>query len=179
LLWAIWRDPAEAFLFTLIAAMFLICGVALAQTPPTATEAFNLRIKCKELAEQKLDKLSFHPLSVADGDSIGMSANTIAAINGNAPEVIDAWQTSKYDPENNRCYVQIYKHTFVREPPFDRELLDLYDAQTDSLLAFANIENGKKVGMVFNKKQRKTASKNRGWDDAVAYMDEMLAGNRK
>jgi hypothetical protein len=153
--------------------------VALAQTPPTATDAFNLRIKCKELAERKLDNFSFHRLSVTDGDSIGMSADTIAAINGNAPEVLDAWQTSKYDSENGHCYVQLYKHTFVREPPFDRELLDLYDVQTDSLLAFANIENGKKVGMVFNKKHRKTASKNHGWDDAVAYMDEMLADNRK
>lgn len=151
----------------------------LAQTTLTATEASNLRIKCKELAEQKLDKLSYHPLSVADGDSLGMSADTIAAINSNAPEVLDAWQTSKYDPENSRCYVQIYKHTFVREPPFDRELLDLFDAQTDRLLAFANIEDSKKVGMVFNKKQRKTASKNRGWDDAVAYMDEMLADKHK
>ena len=86
----------EAFLLPLIAAMILFCGVALAQTPPTATEAFNLRIKCKELAERKLDNLSFHPLSVTDGNSIGMSADTIAAINGNAPEVLDAWQTSKY-----------------------------------------------------------------------------------
>jgi hypothetical protein len=160
------------------AVMILNCGVAFAQTPPTAAQASDLTIKCKEMAEQKLDNLRFHPLSVADGDSIGISADTIDAINSNAPEILDSWQASKYDPENSRCYVQIYKHTFVREPPLDRELLDLYDAQTNNLLAFANIENGKKVGMVFSKNHRKTTSHYRGWDDAVAYMDEMLADKR-
>ena len=32
-----------------------ICGAAFAQTPPTATEAFNLRIRCKEMADKKAE----------------------------------------------------------------------------------------------------------------------------
>ena len=40
---------------TLVAVLMLNCGAGLAQTPPTATEAFNLRIKCKQMADEKAE----------------------------------------------------------------------------------------------------------------------------
>ena len=41
------------------------------------------------------------------------------------------------------------------------------------------LDTVRKSGWFSTKKHRKTASKNHGWDDAVAYIDEMLADNRK
>ncbi len=37
----------------LLPSLLIVCG---AQTPPTATEAFNLRIRCKQMADQKADE---------------------------------------------------------------------------------------------------------------------------
>ena len=42
--------------------LLIMCG---AQTPPTATEAFNLRIRCKQMAEQKADELGRRIISRA------------------------------------------------------------------------------------------------------------------
>jgi hypothetical protein len=36
----------------LLPSLLIVCGLAVAQTPPTATEAFNLRIRCKQMADQ-------------------------------------------------------------------------------------------------------------------------------
>ncbi len=40
----------------LLPSLLIVCGLAVAQTPPTATEAFNLRIRCKQMADQKADE---------------------------------------------------------------------------------------------------------------------------
>jgi hypothetical protein len=40
---------------------------------PTATEVFNLRIRCKELAAEKFESLRTSPLSYEDGRSMGMT----------------------------------------------------------------------------------------------------------
>jgi hypothetical protein len=45
-----------------------------AQMPPTATEAFNLRIRCKEMAAAKLESFQTRPLSLADGVGYGRVA---------------------------------------------------------------------------------------------------------
>jgi hypothetical protein len=96
----------------------------------------------------------------------------------NVPEVVDAHYSSKYDPVNNRCYVEVYIHT--RTKRFDSEHRQLYDAQVDDLLAFAQIQNGKKSGMVFDhQNHRTTTDTNLGWDDANAYIDEMMLDKRK
>jgi len=169
----------------LIAAMMLNCEVGFAQTPPTATEAFNLRIRCKEMAEQKLDDLSFHPMSIADGASMGMSAANVAALNKQiTPEVLGSWQSSKYDAKNNRCYVQIYIHT--RKASFDIEHRQVYDAQKDDLLADAMIKNGEKSGQVYDEykgpwvppKDCRMCMSGWGWDAAIAYMDEIMTDKR-
>jgi hypothetical protein len=63
-------------------------GLAVAQTPPTATEAFNLRIRCKQMADRKA----------------GETADINAALKW---EVLESSGSSKYDATNNRCYILI------------------------------------------------------------------------
>jgi hypothetical protein len=147
---------------TFIAALMLNCGATFAQTPPTATEEFNLRIRCKEMAEQKLIDMQ--------------TSQTV--IEMNRVEVRGSWQSSKYDAKNNRCYIRIYIHRFIGKTSLDQEMHSIYDAQIDELLAFAQIENGKKVGMVFDKDHRTTTSDNFGWDDAITYIEKMIADRR-
>jgi len=48
----------------------------------------------------------------------------------------------------------------------------LFDGQTGEMLAFARIERGQKVGMVFDRQHRVTTRDNAGWDDANAYLEK-------
>ena len=47
------KKSATKFFAGLVAGLFVVS--AFAQTPPTATEAFNLRIKCKGMADEKAE----------------------------------------------------------------------------------------------------------------------------
>jgi hypothetical protein len=78
-----------ASLCVLSLLLFAVQGSA--QSPPTATEAFNLRIKCKEMSDKKAQEF-------IDMDS------------GLKWEMVFASNTSKYDPISNRCYGRIYAH---------------------------------------------------------------------
>jgi hypothetical protein len=103
----------KSLIVILLPLLGIVCG---AQTPPTATEAFNLRIRCKQMADQK--------------------AGELAA--GNAAlrwEVLQTLGSSKYDATNNRCYIHIYHH--IRKPGFENVVRQLFDAQVDDLLASA------------------------------------------
>jgi hypothetical protein len=166
----------------LIAAMMLNCGVGFTQTPPTAAEVFNLRAKCKVIADEKADSLEWHPLTIADGAALGWSVATVEAANKNREatlEVILSTNSSKYDAKNNRCYVEIFQHIKIGlHKEKEVQYRQIYDGQTDDLLAFAKVENGKKVGMVLDIQHRKTTDENLGWDDANAYIDEMMADKR-
>src|SRR5258706_16113477 len=100
------------------------------QPLPTATEAFDLRIKCKEMADQKAEAMSWHPLDPANAAQIGMSATAIAKLNEQTrPENISASHASRYDPKSNRCYVEIRSHT--RHRGLDIDSRQVYDAQID------------------------------------------------
>jgi hypothetical protein len=55
----------------------------------------------------------------------------------------------------------------------------LYDGQTREMLAFAQIQNGKKSGKVFDLYHRTTSFENAGWDDASEYIYAMMAGDRR
>jgi hypothetical protein len=88
-------------------------------------------------------------------------------------------QFSHYSPSTNRCYVEIrvqtgelneYSHRFGRY---------LYDGQTREMLAFAQIQDGKKSGKVFDLQHRTTSFENAGWDDASDYIYAMMAGDRR
>jgi hypothetical protein len=138
--------------------LLVVCG---AQTPPTATEAFNLRIRCKQMADQK--------------------ANDLAA--GNALlkwEIVQSSGSSRYDAINNRCYIHIYHH--IRKPGYEKVVRQLFDAQVDDLLADASIENGKKSGVIFDesyKGQRFFKDGDASWEGAVTCMNELMADPRK
>jgi len=166
---------------SLIVALLLIAsGQAGAQTPLTATEASNLRIKCKQMADQKADELAWHGLSVADGASMGMSAVDVARLNDEArPEVLESWSSSKYDAINNRCYVRIYQHT--RRESNDYELHQVYDAQANDLLAYAAITNGKKHGLILDQSYNgdRFIGGDDSWEAAIVYMYELMADPRK
>jgi hypothetical protein len=141
-----------------VALLLIASGQAVAQTPPTATEAFNLRIRCKQMADQK--------------------ANDLAA--GNALlkwEIVQSTGSSRYDAINNRCYILIYHH--IRKPGYEKVASQLYDAQVDDLLADASIENGKKGGVIFGYKDWGRLTGEASYDAAIHYMNEMMADPRK
>jgi len=167
----------------LLTAIVMGGSVAVAQTPPTATEAFNLRTKCKAMADEKADSLEIHPMTTADGAALGLSAASVEALNKNLDatrEVLLSSHSSKYDAKNNRCYVEIFEQKkYGKHKENEIQMRQIYDAKTDDLLAFAQIQNDKKVGMVFDPEHRRTADESFGWDDANAYIDEMMLDKRR
>jgi hypothetical protein len=50
--------PMRKSLIVVLPLVLVAGGLAVAQTPPTATEAFNLRIRCKQMADKKADELA-------------------------------------------------------------------------------------------------------------------------
>jgi hypothetical protein len=86
-------------------------------------------------------------------------------------------QASRYDPRTNRCYVELIVQ--AADKPTDYQHRVLYDGQTNGMLAFAEIHNGKKGGKVFDQQHRTTNLDNAGWDDASEYIDQMMAEDRK
>ena len=157
--------------FGLIAFMlFAVHGSA--QSPPTATEAFNLRIKCGKMSDERAQYFI---------ESDRMSEW----------EMVAAWNTSKYDPISNRCYGRIYAHTKKQKYGFDHETDQLYDLQINDLLAAAWIENGKKHGSIWNPDYKKpwfpscSAKecppdwRDQAWQAVENYMNEFMANPRK
>jgi len=141
--------------------VLIASGQAVAQTPPTATEAFNLRIRCKQMADQK--------------------ANDVNAINAALKwEIVQSSSSSKYDAINNRCYIHIYQH--IRKSGYEKVVRQLFDAQVDDLLADARIENGKKSGSIWDESyngQRYFKDGEAAWEAVGTYMDELMADPRK
>jgi hypothetical protein len=150
---------------------------ATAQTPPIATEAFNLLMRCKQMGEEKFQSLRSRPMTVEEGATIGWSPREVQSLNRNLPQEIHAHYNSKYDPINNRCYAEVFIQ--MRTQEFEMEVRQIYDVQVDDLLAFAQIQDGKKSGMVFDHQYRPTTDRGVGWDDATEYIDQMIAEDRK
>src|SRR5262249_1715942 len=59
-------------------------------------------------------------------------------------------QFSRYSPSTNRCYVEMRVQTGDLNESSDRFARYLYDGQTKEMLAFAQIQNGRKSGKVFD-----------------------------
>jgi hypothetical protein len=156
--------------FALSVILFAAHGVA--QSPPTATEAFNLRIKCKKMSDEKAQEF-------IDGNRMAKW------------EFAAASNTSKYDPISNRCYGRIYEHITKQNYHLDHENDQVFDLQTDDLMAVAVIENGKKHGSIFDPDYKKwwlpSCSANgcppdfgdKTWQAAEDYMNELMADPRK
>ena len=117
--------------------------------PPTATEVFNLRSTCADLGEQILE---------ASGGEIALGIS----------------QVSHYEPRTNRCYVEIIIQPAYITPGGQYFVRSLYDGQTREMLAYAKQEKGKWEGMVFDRQHQST-----GWDEANAYINKMMADDRK
>lgn len=88
-------------------------------------------------------------------------------------------QFSRYSPKTNRCYVEMRVQTIDPDEQSDRFAQYLYDGQTKEMLAFAQIQNGKKSGKVFDLHHRTTSFENSGWDDASEYIYAMMADDRR
>jgi hypothetical protein len=127
--------------------LLVLIAPAHSQTPPTAREAFNLRIKCKQMVAQNEQDMQ------EQRDRLGKLA----------PELSSSFSSSRYDPRANRCYGEFHYHENVRRASLDREVRALYDMQVDDMLAFWEIKNGKKNGMVFDHSHLTTTNKNIGW----------------
>ncbi len=87
-------------------------------------------------------------------------------------------QFSRYNPRTNRCYVEMRLETDDLNEHSRRLGQYLYDGQTREMLAFAQIQNGKKSGRVFDLNHRTTSFKNGGWDDASDYIRAMMTDDR-
>jgi hypothetical protein len=88
-------------------------------------------------------------------------------------------QFSRYSPRTNRCYVEMRVQIGELNEDADRFAQYLYDGQTKEMLAFAQIQNGRKSGKVFDLHHRTTSFENAGWDDASEYIYAMMAGDRR
>jgi hypothetical protein len=171
----------RAFLFGVGVAA--LCNHAIAQTAPTATEEFNLRIKCKQMADEKADSMTEHPLTNAEGASAGWTPTDVAILNKQIEQrlanVIMSSHDSNYDAKTNRCYIEIIAQwKYGQHFEFEQYMRQIFDGQTDDLLSFAQIKNGKKVGMVFDPDHKVTVDSNLGFDDADAYIDEKMRARR-
>ena len=121
---------------------------------PATTEAVQLRSACAARGEQ-----------ILEGNFIRSA--------------VYQEQFSRYSPSTNRCYVEMRVQTGDLDEHSDRFAQYLYDGQTRELLAFAQIQNGKKSGKVFDLHHRTTSFENAGWDDASEYIYTMMAGDRR
>jgi hypothetical protein len=116
----------------------------------TATEVFNPRSRRAALGEKVLEG------NIIVGAGLSQS------------------QVSHYNERTNRCLtIQTADHAF------DYVNRVLYDGQTNEMLASAWQQKGKLSGMVFDKQHKATTLENSGFDDANAYIDDMMADDRK
>jgi hypothetical protein len=136
----------------------LVVAAAKAADPvyqlPTAAEIIQLRSTCAALGQQ-----------ILEGNFIRLA--------------LYQEQFSRYNPRTNRCYVEMRVQTADPNKHSDRFGQYLYDGQTREMLAFAQIQNGKKSGRVFDLHHRTTSFENAGWDDASEYIYATMTDDRR
>lgn len=86
---------------------------------------------------------------------------------------------SHYDPETNRCYVQLTVTTADLSKPQDYFGTYLYDGQTGEMLAWARNEHEKKSGMVFDGSLPEGQDPDRFWNHATDFMNTKMSDDRK
>jgi hypothetical protein len=144
-------------LMVLLAACILTVGDAIAADPVRQSpviEDVQLRSACAASAQQILERNFVRSALYQD-------------------------QFWRYSPSTNRCYVEIRVQTGGPDEHSDRFGQYLYDGETRELLAFAQIQNGKKSGKVFDLQHPTKSFENAGWDDASEYIYTMMAGDRR
>jgi hypothetical protein len=148
-------DPSLKF-FAGVALAVTVTPVSARQRTfqlPTATEVFNLRSKCAALGEK-----------ILEDNFLGRS--------------LTQSQVSHYDPQTNRCYVELTVQSADLDPTHYYPRV-LFDGQTKEMLAFTKIEKGKKGGLVYDRQHQSGSLSNAGWDDATEYIDEMIKDDRR
>lgn len=115
--------------------------------------------------------------ATAEARSCAASGQQILASNTVRAAVYQE-QFSRYSLRRGRCYVEMRVEIMASGGEADRFGRYLYDGDTKELLAFAQIEGGKKSGRVFDLDHRTTTFENSGWDDASAYIYQMMADDR-
>jgi len=117
---------------------------------PTATEVFNLRSKCAELGDK-----------ILENNFVGSALTQ---------EV-----KSHYNPETNRCYVELDVHAAnldeYEKHPISRYL---FDGQTKDMLAHSKREKDRNSGSIYDPDDIMA-----GYDKANAMIDSLMADNRK
>ena len=119
---------------------------------PTASEVFKLRSECAVLGE-----------NLRENNVIGSAL------------VQDA--ISHYDPNTNRCYIEITVHTADLGANNPYHATYLYDGQTRELLASLTIKNGQKSGIVFSVVPK--PSDDNGFGFAGDYIRSKMEDDRK
>ena len=120
---------------------------------PTASEVFKLRSECAGLGDQLLQ------------------ANIIGTALAH-----DA--LSHYDPNTNRCYVEITVHTADLSAENPYQATYLYDGQTRQMLATFTIKKGQKSGMVYVVPPPGRSDDN-GFGFTVEYIRSKMEDDRK
>jgi len=125
---------------------------------PTATEVFDLRLKCVALGEKIL------------------SENFIGS-------ALTHDQVSRYNPETNRCYVKLGVSTADLSTPREKFVRDdfLYDGQTKEMLAYAYWDGNRKSAEIFSESLQRFVHDPTlpSYDETEALMDKFVAEDRK
>jgi len=120
----------------------------------TATEVFHLRSECASLGQK-----------ILNGNIVGVA--------------LTQDQVSHYDPQTNRCYVQLTVQTADLSKPGNYFSTTLYDGQTGDILAFARTEHDKKSGMVFDGSLPDGHDPDRFWNHATDFINGKMEDDRK
>jgi hypothetical protein len=113
---------------------------------PTANEVFNLRSKCEELAQKLEDESIIGP---------ALSRSHI----------------SHYDPQTNRCYVEVDIHMADLDKFDEHNSRTVYDGQTREILVWIRNDHGKKA--FYNKNGVPS------FEAAEARINALIADDRK
>jgi hypothetical protein len=132
-----------AVVFLILVGFLSVSGAAVAAEQsdrlPSATEVFHLRSLCAKLGDQLFDETAIGSALTKD-------------------------QLSHYDPKSNRCYVELTVQKISPKDANDNYVnRSIYDGQTKEILAFAKIEKGKRVGMIFDKQRRMADPGKKPW----------------
>jgi uncharacterized protein YqfB (UPF0267 family) len=154
-----WSQRLKIVRFAALSLVLLVgrAGAENAFPPPTATEIFHLRSECGALGKKILD---------AHANIIG--------------QALEKSQISHYNPQTNRCYVQLTVLTADTTDPFPVITTNyLYDGQTDEILAVAQTRKGLNWGFVEDQSHQAKTLAHGGWHDTIEYIHAMMADDRR
>lgn len=118
----------------------------------SASEVFHLRSKCAELGKE-IQAEQVHGPALAED------------------------QSSHYNPNTNRCFVQIGMTNM--ENAFSYTSSTLFDGQTKEILATYTIQNGRSEAYIFGRARPINSSDQSNFDIVKSYVRELMNDDRK